>query len=549
MTMSFRWLSPLLATPFLLAGCGGGNEPAATQTQTAPVPEPEAAVVGVEPGYGGNLIIGSIGEPVIFNQLYYQDAPSGDIIDLVFSGLTASNENLEVIPDIATAEPDISEDGLQWTFTMKEGVLFHDGVELTAHDVVFTYNIFLNEDYTGPRAGSFTSLENIEALSDYQVRFTLSEPDARFATLTGYSILPRHLLEDVPVAELGEYQAFNIDQPIGAGPFRFVSWTSGQSLVLEAFDDYHGGRPYLDRVTFRFVQDLNTLVLLLGQGEVDYAPGIPPEEIPTVESFSNVNLHSTLALRYDFLGYNLRNPLFQDKRVRQALTHAIDRQEIVDTVMEGNATVAHAPVSPLSWAYNDDVPVFDFDPERARALLAEAGWTPGGDGILQKDGERFSFEILSNDGNNVRRDLGIIVQQQLAEVGIEVTPRQMEWGAFLDRILAPNFDFDATILAWGLALDPDPSAIWHSREIEQGLNNVGYSSPVVDALAESNIRIMDQDERAAELAKVWAELADDQPYTFMWYPQQFVGMNQRVNGFVHHPSVDMYSVPELWIQE
>lgn len=549
MTMSLRWLSPILATPFILAGCGGGNEPTATQTQAAASPEAEAAVVDSGPNYGGNLIIASIGEPVIFNDHYAQDVPSGDINDLIYAGLTTSNENLEIIPDIAIGEPQISEDGLQWTFDMKEGVLFHDGVELTAHDVVYTYSIFLDEDYTGPRAGSFTSLENIEALSDYQVRFTLSEPDARFATLTGYGILPRHLLEDVPIAELGDYQAFNIDQPIGAGPFRFVSWTSGQNLVLEAFEDYHGGRPYLDRVTFRFVQDLNAMVLLLGQGEVHYAAGIPPEELPTVESFDNVDVHSTLALRYDFLGYNLRNPLFQDKRVRQALTHAIDRQEIVDTVMEGNATVAHAPVSPLSWAYNDDVPVFNFDPERAKALLAEAGWVPGSDGIMQKDGERFSFEILSNDGNNVRRDLGIIVQQQLAGIGIEVTPRQMEWGAFLDRILAPNFDFDATILAWGLALDPDPSAIWHSREIEQGLNNIGYSSPVVDALAESNIRIMDQEERAAELAKVWAELAEDQPYTFMWYPLQFVGLNQRVQGFVHHPRADMHSVPKLWMAD
>lgn len=549
MTMSFRWLSPMLITPLILAGCGGSNEPEATQTQGTASAESEPASVESGPTYGGNLVIGAIGEPVIFNDLYLQDVPSGDVVDLVFASLTSSNENLEIIPDIAVGDPAISEDGLQWTFDLKEGVLFHDGVELTAHDVVFTYNIFLHEDYTGPRAGSFTSLESIEALGDHQVQFTLSEPDARFGTLTGYAILPRHLLEDVPVAELGDYQAFNIDQPIGAGPFRFVSWTSGQSLVLEAFEDYHGGRPYLDRVTYRFVQDFNTLVLLLGQGEVDYATGLPPEEVPTVEGYPNVDVHSTLALRYDFLGYNLRNPLFQDKRVRQALTHAIDRQEIVDTVMEGNATVAHAPVSPLSWAYNDDVPVFDFDPQRAKALFAEAGWTPGEDGILQKNGERFAFEILSNDGNTVRRDLGIIVQQQLAEIGIEVTPRQMEWGAFLDRILAPNFDFDATILAWGLALDPDPSAIWHSREIEQGLNNIGYSSPVVDAISESNIRIMDQDERAAELAKAWAELAEDQPYTFMWYPQQFVGLNQRVRGFVHHPRSDMHSIPGLWIEE
>lgn len=526
-----------LAVPFLLVACG----------DSAPTTESAAAPTASEPVYGGNLIIGVPGEPVIINDLYLQDVPSSDIVELVFAGLMTTNVALEMIPQIAVDQPSISDDGLVWTYTLRDNVRFHDGEPLTASDVAFTYSIFSHPDYTGPRSGDFLTLASVVALDDRTVQFTLTEPDARFATRMTYGILPQHILGDIPVADLGDYTAFNIDRPIGAGPFKFVSWTQGQNIVLEANEDYFDGRPYLDRVTFRFASDLNALVLLMERGEIHHFEGVPAGEMAGLAAVPHVNMHSTLALRYDFLGYNLRNPLFQDKRVRQALTHAIDRELIVETVMEGHAEVAHAPVSPLSWAYNDDVPRFDYNPERALELLAEAGWARDSNGHLRKNGERFSFEILSNDGNTVRRDLGVIVQQQLGEIGIEVTPRQMEWGAFLERILSPNFDFDATILAWSLGLDPDPSAIWHTREIEQGLNNVGYSNPAVDAIADSNIVIVDQAERAAALAEAWALIAEDQPYTFMWYPQQFVALNERVNGFEHHPRTNMHGVERWWL--
>ncbi|RXJ01109.1 peptide-binding protein [Anaerobacillus alkaliphilus] len=539
----------LLLSMFLVA-CGGEETTTETNDDTSAPTETNDgstdATPSGEPKQGGNLVLGTSGEPVLFNSLYHQDSASADVTDLVFAGLMRTNENLEVVPSIAVDFPEISEDGLEWTYTMREGVLFHDGQEVTAEDVAFTYNIFLHEDYTGPRAGSFTALDKVEAINDYQVKYTLNEADARFSTLMGYGILPKHILGDIPIGDLEEYREFNIDQPIGAGPFKFVSWTPGQNLVVEAFDEYFEGRPYLDRVTFRFASDANALVLLLETGDIDHMI-VPTTELATVQSYDHVTVSDVLALRYDYIGWNLDRPLFQDVRVRQALTLAIDRQEIVDTIMEGNATVAHAPVSPLSWAYNDNVPRFDYDPERAKQLLAEAGWEPGPDGILQKDGERFSFTILSNSGNVVRRDIGIIAQQYYSQIGIEVKAEQMEWGAFLEKINPPNFDFDAVVLAWGLALDPDPSAIWHSKEIENGLNRSAYRNDRVDEISDINTTILDQAERAAALAEVWEILAEEQPYTYLFYPQQFVAMSNDLKGFTHHPRVDMYRVNEWWL--
>ncbi|OIJ16251.1 peptide-binding protein [Anaerobacillus arseniciselenatis] len=544
-------LSMIFALSLFLVACGGEDTATDTQDESSTPSDnndgdtTEEATPG-EPQYGGDLVLGTSGEPVIFNANYHQDSASADITDLVFAGLMQSNENLEVVPNMAVDQPEISEDGLEWTYTLREGILFHDGEEVTAEDVVFTYEIFLHEDYTGPRAGSFTALEKVEALNDYEIKFTLNEPDARFATLMSYGILPYHILGDIPIADLEDYREFNIENPIGSGPFVFESWTPGQNIKLTAFEDYFDGRPYVDTVTFRIASDANALVLLLETGDIDHMIA-PTTELATIETYDHVNLSNVLALRYDYIGWNLDRPLFEDVRVRQALTMAIDRQEIVETVMEGNAEVAHAPVSPLSWAYNDNVPTFDYDPEGAVALLEEAGWTPGDDGILQKDGERLSFTILSNSGNVVRRDIGIITQQYLGQIGVEVKAEQMEWGAFLDQINPPNFDFDAIVMAWGLALDPDPSAIWHSKEIENGLNRSAYRNDRVDEIADANTKILDQAERAAALAEVWEILAEEQPYTYLFYPEQFVAMSKDVHGFTHHPRVDMYKVHEWWL--
>lgn len=527
-----------------LAACGGADTPEESRDETGTEIADDQATG--EPQYGGRIVLGTSGEPVMFNSLYHTDTASGDVTDLVFAGLMYTDENLEMQPLIAKDHPDVSEDGLEWTFEMHEGVLFHDGEELTAHDVVFTFSQFIHEDYTGPRASSFQTLEGVEALDDYTVKFTLSEPDARFITMTSYDILPEHLLGHIPADELEDYREFNIDKPIGAGPYKFEDWVAGQHLTLSANEDYFEGRPYIDEIVFRFASDSNALVLLLETGDIDHMIA-PTSELVTIEMYDHVNLYETLALRYDYIGWNLDRPLFEDVRVRQALTHAIDRQEIVETVMENRAEVANAPVSPLSWAYSDEVPSFDYDPDRAIELMNEAGWYHNDNGILEKDGEEFEFTILSNDGNTTRRDIGIITQQYLGLIGVRVKAEQMEWGAFLEQINPPNFDFDAVVMAWGLALDPDPTAIWHSKEIENGLNRSAYRNDRVDEISDLNRSVIDQEERAELLQEAFTIIAEEQPYTFLFYPTQFVALNKDVKGFTHHPRVDMYKVNEWWL--
>jgi peptide/nickel transport system substrate-binding protein len=376
------------------------------------------------------------------------------------------------------------------------------------------------------------------------VRFTFTEPDARFGSYTIVGILPRHLLEHVPVAELANLRAFNVERPIGAGPFKFGSWAAGENLVLEAFDDYHGGRPYLDRVTFRFIPNASARVLALEAGEIDHTV-VPPAEVATVRSMPHVALHDALTLAYAYIGWNLRNPLLADRRVRQALTHAIDRQEIVDTILEGHAVVAHSPASPvIAWAYADDVPKFEYDPARARALLAEAGWAPGADGVLTKDGVPFAFELLTDEGN---ADILVVVQQALRQVGIDVRLAQLEWGTLQQRVRPPSSDFDAVAMGWQLLESADPSPQWHSRSMTQGAKHVGFSDARVDELIDRSVRLLDPDERAAVLKEVWRILAEEQPHTFLYHPRQFIAVKSDVRGFVQNPSRQTYGLERWWL--
>ncbi|MBM7620639.1 peptide/nickel transport system substrate-binding protein [Bacillus tianshenii] len=501
-----------------------------------------------EPVQGGDLVIGSTGNPTLFNTLYSADTASSAIEGFVYDSLVGGNTEFE--PELSMAaswEP--SEDGLVHTVKLKEGLKFHDGEAVTAEDVKFTFEIPLSEDYDGPRASSFEKITSVEIVDDLTVKFTLSAVAPDFHITLSYGILPQHILGDVPVAEMGEHE-FN-RAPIGSGPFKFVEWVDGQYVKVEAFDDYHEGRPYLDTLTYKIVTDGDQLLTQLSTGDVQFTT-VPSTDLETVKEWEGqgkLKIESGLALSYTYLGYNLRNPLFQDKSVRQALTHAIDRETIVSSVMNGDGEVAHFPESPLSWAYDDsETPKFEYDPEKAKEMLAAAGWKAGADGILEKDGQKFSFELKTNQGNKVREDIAVVVQQQLKEVGIEVKPNIMEWSAFLADVNPPAWKFDAIILGWSLGTDPDPSGIFHSKEIEEGLNFINYSNPKADELMDKNLSTMDQEERKGYIVEVNNIIAEEQPYTFLYYPNVHRAMPANLEGYTFHAKSDFYKINEWWLK-
>ncbi|KAB2330867.1 peptide-binding protein [Bacillus mesophilum] len=544
-------LSFLLVLSMFLAACSGGGNDAA---DAEPEEEPEApAEPSGEPVQGGDLIIGSSGAPTMFNGLYSSDASSSDIEGMIFDSLVGSDLEFNPVTDGGLAEEvDAAEDGLTYTIKLKEGATFHDGEALNADDVVFTYNIPLSDEYDGPRKSYFEAVESVEKIDDYTVQFNMSKVDAQFPVVgLGFGILPEHILGDVPIPDLGEHE-FNTKNPIGSGPFKFEEWRDGEYVKVVANEDYWDGRPYLDSVTYKIVPDANAILAQLQAGDIHYYAGVAQPDVPTVESFADaagIRLESGLALSYTFLGLNQRMEMFQDVSVRQAITHAIDREAIVESVMAGYGEVAHVPESPLSWAYNPDVPKFEYDVEKAKQMLADAGWTPGDDGILEKDGERFSFEVKTNQGNKVREDIVVILQQQLKEVGIEIVPQIVEFSSLIADIDPGVWNFEGIVLGWSLGTDPDPSGIFHTKEIEAGLNFTAYSNPDLDVLMDQSLQELDKEKRKEQIGQVQQGLAEDQAYTFLYYPEEFRALPANLQGYEFHAKNQLYKINKWWLEQ
>ncbi|WP_159102364.1 peptide-binding protein [Caldalkalibacillus mannanilyticus] len=534
----------------MLTACTTGQQVDKQEHESSPSSQEGEKRVPGEPKYGGTLIFGTASNPTLFTPNFASDMPSRVIANRIFSGLITMDHEFNPVGDLAERW-EYSEDGTIWTFYLKENVKWHDGETFTADDVVFSYSIPMHEDYSGPYSWPYQKIVAVNKVDDYTVEFILEEPYAPFLAISAQTgIVPKHILEDIPIAEIGKHE-FGTKKPIGTGPFKFEEWREGEYVALTAFEDYYQGRPYIDNIVFKIVQDTNTLMAQVMSGDIHFA-GVTPSYIDTVTQLENkgqIVLLSGPTNSWEYIGYNLRNPLFQDKNVRAALTHAIDKEAIVQTVVNGRGAVAHGPGSPANWAFNPNLPSFEYHPEKTKQLLHEAGWKAGADGILEKDGTRFSFTLTTSQGGETRPEIAAIVQQQLRLVGIEVDIQLLEWSAYIAQTGPPNWDFDALVAGWSIGSDPDPTYFWHSNQIEQGLNYFGYSNLEVDKLLDLNTTILNQEERKEVIYKADELVTLDQPYTFLYYPEGFIAHIPQLIGPKYSVSNTYYKIHEWWLDQ
>jgi len=459
------------------------------------------------------LIISSIGDASFLNPVLAQDSASGDINSFIFNGLIKYDKDLKnFVGELADSwkvkggpEPEI-------TFFLRKGVLWHDGKEFTADDVKFTYDKIMDEKTNTVRRSSYELVKKADVLNPYTFRVTYKQPFSPGLETWSIGIIPKHVLENVDI----NTASFN-RKPIGTGPFRFVEWVSDEKIVVEANPQYFQGKPNLNGIVYRIIPEtaLNEMETLT-RG-VDYA-GLFPYEYRRMKQVDFLRTYSQPSLGYTYIGYNLKNPAFQDRRVRRALTYAINREEIVQYVLYGLGTVASGPFPNHLWYSNPNVKPLPYDPEKARQLLAEAGWKDKNrDGILIKDGKPFAFNLITNSGNDTRRDVGVLVQRQLRELGIDVKFELYEWSVFLKNFINVKH-FDACILGWSLSVDPDAYEIWHSSQIEKGFNFVSYRNPELDRLWEEGRREYDIEKRKNIYWRIHELIAEDQPYTFLYVP-------------------------------
>ena len=485
-------------------------------------------LLGFRPDYGDAIVNGSIGEPRTLVPILASDSASGAICGMVFNGLVKYDKELKLTGDLAEGW-DVSEDGLEIIFYLRKGVRWHDGEPFTARDVEFTYKSLIDPDVRTPYSGDFEMVKEFEVIDDYTVKVLYKEPFSPGLSSWGMNIMPRHLLEGEDLNTTGFARS-----PVGTGPYKFKSWKTGEAVELLSNHDYFEARPYIDRYIYRIIPDQATLFLELRAEGVDYVSLTPLQfERQTQSRFFKENFQkfNFPSFGYTYLGYNLSDAKFQDIRVRQAINYAVDKEEIIRGVLLGLGRVATGPFIPESWAYNKEVRPAGYNPEKARMLLKEAGWQDlDGDGILEKDGLKFSFTIITNQGNERRRMTAEIMQRRLREVGIEVRIKIIEWSAFVSEFIDKR-RFDAVLLGWSLGQEPDMYDIWHSSKTGEGqFNFAGYSNHEVDQLLIEGRRTFDQGERTRIYHRVHEILYEEQPYLFLYVADALPILHRRFKG-------------------
>ncbi|MGA1843129.1 MAG: peptide-binding protein [bacterium] len=513
----------LIIIPLFLTGCRRSSqekEPVAPADSTVPV-------------YGDRIIVSSIGDAKRLLPLMASDSASAEIAGLIHNGLVKYDKDITVVGDLAESW-DISDDGLVIIFHLRHNVTWQDGAPFTAHDCLFTYQTMVNPNVATPYSQDFLRVKEARVLDDHTFRVTYGEPFAPALVSWGMGMIPRHLLEkeDLNTTEYNRH-------PIGTGPYALKEWVTGQRIVLEAYEGYFEGRPYIDQYVYRIIPDTATMFLELKAQGIDYM-GLDPmqytrqTETPFFEE--NFRRFRYPSFGYTYMGYNLKDPKFSDRRVRQALTYAIDREGIIKGVLLGLGQVCTGPFPPESWAYNPDVRRYPYDPEQSKKLLAEAGWEDhDGDGVLDKEGVGFAFTLITNQGNEQRAKCAQIIQQNLKEIGVEVKINILEWQAFLHNFIDQR-KFEAIILGWALSRDPDLYDIWHSsKTAPQEFNFISYSNPEVDRLIIEGVRTFDIEDRKAIYHTIHAILAEEQPYTFLYVPDGLPIIHRRFHGIQKAP--------------
>ena len=494
--------------------------------------------------YGDIFIDGSIGDASTLIPPLASDSASHEIASLVYNGLVKYNGDLQLVGDLAESW-EISPDGLTITFKLRRGVHWHDGAPFTAQDVLFTYQVMVDPKTPTAYSGDYKQVQKAEVLDDYTFRVTYPKPFAPALGSWGLAMLPKHLLagQDITRSPLARH-------PIGTGPFIFKSWKTQDRIMLTYNPNYFEGRPYLNGYIAMVKPDQATIFLELKAGNIDRM-GLTPlqymrqTEYPKFQKMFNKFRYTAFA--YTYLGYNLVDPKFKDVRVRQALTSAIDKNEIIDGILLGLGTPATGPYKPGTWFYNPQVPTFPFDPEKAIALLAEAGWRLNAQGVQEKEGQPFEFTILTNQGNEVRVRTAEIIQRRLREVGVLVKIRTVEWAAFLKDFIEKG-RFEAVLLGWTTGQDPDVFDIWHSSKSNPGeLNFIHYNNPEVDRLLEEGRHTFDQAKRKAAYFRFQEILAQDQPYTFLFVPDSLPAVSSRIHGIKPAPAGISYNFIKWYV--
>ena len=497
---------------------------------------------------GGVLNYGEYGRPATLDPITSNEMISMRISELLFNGLVGINERQDIVPELAQSW-EASKDGRIYIFKLRKDVTWHPRageaeVPFTASDVVFTYNIMMHPKTITPLKVRFEFIEKAEKLDDYTVRFTLKRPVLNALAKFSFKIIPRHGPKN-PLY-LTREDPF-VQHPIGTGPYILNNITADREIVMVANEKYFKGRPNIDQFVTKPFADRNILAQALTFNAIDMIVLVNPRSIAEIQGDKRFILQPYNALSYSFFGYNLRNPLLADKRVRQAFGHALNRQEMLSSFFSNQGTIISGPFAPGSWAYNLDVQPLPYDPKKAIALLNEAGFTPGADGIMQKAGKKLELTLMvpiEKESEAVKRVV-LAFQNYLKNVGVAVKVEFREWQSWKDDVFSAH-RFDIVFASWVFDDSADISSLFHSAEIGPWKNNFGaYSNPEVDSLIVESKLTLDHEKRRTINRKLHAMLANEAPYTFLWTLTNYSAYHKKVQHVDIHP-YKFFSFADEW---
>ncbi|GIW04026.1 MAG: peptide-binding protein [Thermomicrobiales bacterium] len=446
------------------------------------------------------------------------------MVTQIHNALIEMDEMLQFNPVLAESMPEVSADGLTYTFKLRQGVKFHDGEEFTSEDVKYTYEWYMNPDNAAINAVDFAAVDAVEAPDPYTAVVRMKYPYAPFfARVATKFIVPAHYHGQIGEAE---YKA----KPVGTGPFKLKEWRAAEFTEVVAFDDHFRGRPYLDGVREDIVPEPSVRAIGLETGKADSSvwPLTPEDNLRLAED-PNFTVFVTSSFAVNHFPLNNKKPQLSDKRVRQAMMYAIDRQTVIDEIFQGTAQLATANLSPAMGAYyNPNVKQYPYDPEQAKKLLDEAGWVMGSDGIREKDGQKLSFVCTTITGDQTRRPEAELVQQYLKAVGIDMQLQEAPVATILEQMR--KGEMDASLFNWtygGDYGDPDDGGTLRSNG---GSNFSHFENARVDELLDAGLRELDPEKRAAIYHEIQAIVAEEVPFLFMMYWNWYNIFSKRVKG-------------------
>ena len=537
----------------ILTGCSKGDE----------------SGKAIEPKSKDSIVYALTSSPTgIFNPLLNDTTYDDAVIDLTYNSLLSFDKNLNPKPELAKSY-EISDDNLSITFKLNDNIKWNDGKTLTADDVAFTFTSLADKGYTGSKygyveklkgakdyhEGSADKIEGIEVIDKNTIKFTFAESYSPGLTNLGsIGIIPKHIWGEVPISQWKDKKDL-LTKPVGTGPYEVVSFTEGQDVQLKRNDNYFDGDVKTEKFILKVTnEDTATGELLNGTVDVIDASNLKNKDIKELES-EGMDVTSYDSNLVQYMGFNLRDKKFQDKNLRQAFMYALDRNAMVDKLLEGNGQVVDTPMLPSSWSYPDKSTLnnYKYNKNKAKELLKQAGYEDrDNNGIVEdKDGKELVVKLTYPTGNKLREQTAPIIQANLKDIGVKMELENMEFTALMDKVVA-NHDFELYLMGNNLSLDPDPKPYWHSTSASDEKGNSAWNissfkNEKADQLIEQGISVSDQKQRKEIYSQFGKLLNDEVPWAYLYSQNIRKAYNPHLKDFKPYTFNDFDNVKDWYI--